>query len=199
MSKLNDFFRTMRGEDLDDELLDDETFEEETPKKPAKKTEKKSKESKPSKPEPKPESKREPVSSQEALLKAYKYSSSDKVQADIQTALEGKPISDDLRRLMQVLVDNDSFRKLLLSQAEVKKPEPKPDEYDLDPVYTNKDGKVVADEVIEAMLKSGTALEDLGVSAELYRVSKKDGKQIGLASDEEYDKYFDDLYEASKK
>ena len=195
MSKLNDFFRTMRGEDLDDEMLDDETFEEETPKKPAKKAEKKSKESKPSKPEPK----REPVSSQEALLKAYKYSSSDKVQADIQTALEGKPISDDLRRLMQVLVDNDSFRKLLLSQAEVKKPEPKPDEYKLDPVYTDKDGKVVADEVIEAMIKSGTALEALGVTAKLERRSKKTGEIIGEASEEEFKKYFDDLYKAPKK
>ena len=193
-SKLSDFVATLRGEDLEDF----EEFEERTPKRPKKKTPKK-------KPEPKQKQKtapapaREPMSSQEALLKAYKYAASKEVNEDLATALEGKPISESLRRLLEVLVDNDDFRKMLLTQHEVKKPEPKPEEYDLDPVYTDKNGEVVADEIIEAMIKAGTALETLGVTAELYRKSKKDGSDMGLASDIEFADYFNELYKKSEK
>lgn len=190
MSKMKDFFATLKNETLED--LED--IEEKAPKKVKKPSEKAA---------PKETSKkdeaREPVSSTEALLNAFEYAASQDVSADLTAALKGKEISDNLRKLLQVLVDNDHVRKLLLSQAEVKKPEPKPDEYDLDPVYTDKDGKVVPDEVIEAMIKSGTKLEALGVTAKLERRSKKTGEIIGEASEEEFKKYFDDLYKASKK
>ena len=197
MGKINDFFKTMRGEDLDDDLLDDEILEEEAPKKKVKKPAPKRESSEKQEPAKK-EPTREPKSSTEALLNAYEYAASQDVSTDLIAALKGAPLSNDLRKLLQVLVDNDNLRKLLLSQAEVKKPEPKPDEYKLDPVYTDKDGKVVADEVIEAMIKSGTKLEALGVTAKLERVSKKDGKVIGEASEEEFKKYFEELYSPKK-
>ena len=165
MSKMKDFFATLKNETLED--LED--IEEKAPKKvkrPASK--KKSSE----KQEPaKKESTREPRSSTEALLNAFEYAASQDVSADLTAALKGKEISNDLRKLLQVLVDNDNFRKLLLSQAEVKKPEPKPDEYDLDPVYTDKDGKIVYTTTIfnaySILVVSSPVMEEEGATSSI--------------------------------
>lgn len=188
MGKANDFFKTIKGEAL-------EGYEEGKAKAQRKAEEGRAKREKKAQTSAAKTTTREPQSSQKALLEAYEYAGNEQLNKDVQAVLKGGPISKALRLTLQVMVDSDEYRELLLSQREVKKPEPKPGSYDLDPVYTDQKGEIVADEIIEAMIKSGKALEDLGVSAELYRVDKKTKEQIGPASDEEYAEYFKALYD----
>lgn len=124
------------------------------------------------------------MSTQDALLDAFEYAGSEQVSKDLQDALRKKPVTDDLRKLLEVLVDNDSFRALLLAQGDVKKPEPKPGEYTIKLEYIGADGKPVSDEVIETFKKTGSDFAVFGVKTLGKRIDK-DGKVIGDATEAE--------------
>ena len=175
MGKITDLWKLTHDEDL--ELNDDEFELLDRGLKP-----KKAKKSK------KRRGFRKPKSSQQALLSAYKYAGTDEVKTDLIAALEGKPISEDLRTLLEVLVDNDSFRELLLSQCEVEtEEEPTEPEYTLRVQYFNSKGEKVGADLIKTLKASKAILSDYGITERIYRVDA-DGNDIGDASEEDIKK-----------
>lgn len=197
MSKMNDLFKVFRNEDLDDNGFDD--FDEVVEEKKSRVLNPKKTPKKVSKTEEKPEWER--TATRGAIVDATEYAGSKKVSDDLLKALKGETFSTDLRKLIQVLMDDPGTRKFFeacLALPDVKAPDPEPDSYDINPVYKNAKGEIVADVVVEAMFKSGTKLNDLGMTAEFFRVDKETQKQIGRASKEEAQKYLEDRYKASK-
>jgi len=181
MNTFKDAMRTILGQDL-----------EEVPKKPAKtkgiKSEKKDPEAKKAeKPaEKKPE--RKDVASREAVFAAYDYVSSDSIIPDLKEALKTGSLSNDLIALLECLFDKEAVREIVSAQGDVRKPEPKPDEYDIVFSYIHPDTKEECMEQAKALLAAGTKLENLGqynIALRVFRKRKSDGKIIGEADEKE--------------
>ena len=115
------------------------------------------------------------------MLEAFEYAQTTALNADVQAALKGDPIATELRRLLEVLVDNDKFKELLLTQYEVREPAP----YGIKVFYRDADGEEVDPEAVKALQKKGKSLSLYGIETKYLRVSKDTGKSIGEASEAE--------------
>jgi len=125
-----------------------------------------------------------------AIAEAYTYAGTDKIKDDMQKAIRDRVISDDLRKCLEILVDNERFRQFILTQCEVKRKEAEP-KYVLGHRYVDVDGDGVPDVVIEAL-----GNRDLGLYNIEIKVIRKDietGDEIGEASEKEAKKYLAEL------
>jgi hypothetical protein len=188
-----DALKVIMGQDLEDEApkktkVTKKAEEADSPKEEKKATIKE---------EPKKDS-RTPVASKSAVFAAYDYAADkDLLSKDVREALKTGSMSEELRKLLQVLFDKKAVRDLVAAQGDVRGPEP---DYYLDFTFTNGDKDCT--DAAAKMLESGVALEDLetyNIKLNVVRKRKSDDSVAGEANEEEVEKIKKQILDTLKK
>ncbi len=157
VSKVKDTFRVMTGQDLIE-------------KKPKKTSTKSS-------PKKQDDGYKSKVTEQ-ARLDANDYANQkDQLSKDLRAALRGKPLTDGLKKTLQVLIDNDEFRAMIGCQNGVL---PSPDQYEIIYNFIDSEGKD-ANAQADALFASGISLDGLAkfkIETEFYRRRLLDGARL---------------------
>lgn len=157
VSKVKDTFRVMTGQDL-------------TERKPKKTSTK-------STPKKQDDGYKSKVTEQ-ARLDANDYANQkDQLSKDLRAALRGGQLSEDLKKTLQVLVDNDEFRAMIGCQNGVL---PSPDQYEVVYNFVDSEGKD-ANIQADALFASGVTLDGLSkfqITTEYYRRRLLDGAKL---------------------
>ena len=100
-------------------------------------------------------------------------------------ALDGKPLSSDLKKALQVLLDNKGFREMIGCQDGVL---PSPDEWTLDYEFVTDGGAECTNSAIN-LIRGGNTIEQIkelfGIKIKIYKVRKLDNTRLGdVTSDE---------------
>lgn len=208
MSKFMDAFNVMAGRDLDGDKPRKKApapkkKSEPSPKKEEVKTgtsgDKPATSTKESKPAASND--RKPVASEDARYEALFYVvNKDKLSADICETLKTGAMSEDLRKLLQVLFDKKAVRELVSAQGDVRPPVD-PDEYRLDFSFVNSTGDDNS-AAAEALLKSGTPLdklEDFNLKLKVVRKRVSDGSVIAEGDEKDYEAVREKIEESLKE
>ena len=104
---------------------------------------------------------------------------------DFKDALDGKPLSSDLKKALQVLLDNKGFREMIGCQDGVL---PSPDEWTLDYEFVTEGGKECTNSAIN-LIRGGNTIEQIkelfGIKLKIYKVRKLDNTRLGDVTGEE--------------
>ena len=104
---------------------------------------------------------------------------------DFKDALDGKPLSSDLKKALQVLLDNKGFREMIGCQDGVL---PSPDEWTLDYEFVTEGGTECTKSAI-GLIEDGNTIEQIKelfkISLKIYKVRKLDNTRLDdVTSDE---------------
>ena len=136
----------------------------------------------------------------EAKFAAYDYcADKDQLSADMRKAIKGEALSDNLKKALQVLLDNTQFRKLVASQDGVL---PSPTETYLEWSFVDPESGESRTSEAEALLSTGTKVEDLekfNLSLKVIKKRKLDDTDAGEATDTEIAQVVKDLEKKYKK
>ena len=115
---------------------------------------------------------------EEARLDANDYANQkDQLSQDLRNALRGEPLTDGLKKTLQVLVDNDEFRAMIGCQNGVL---PSPDQYEVVYNFVDSEGND-ANAQADALFASGVSLDGLSkfqITTEYYRRRLLDGAKL---------------------
>ncbi len=118
----------------------------------------------------------------EAKFEAFDYAAEkDVLSKDVRAALKGQPLTDGLKQMLQVLLDNEEFKVLVADRDGVL---PSKDDYYLEYSFVDKED-CTCTVMAEAMLSAGQKLDNLEKYNMFLKVVKKRKFDDSLIEDDE--------------